>query len=384
MLRLDFGSIACVPATGELPGALADNAPAEVSLERKLRLAATMLEACAASLVVALRMVPPGPLDPNGPEARHPRQQDWRAREAALVLRGPRVFLSQSQRRAALDTALMQRLRLEARPSPFLLPTTHASWLAQAPYRLVLGAGFVDVYQHLGRMQALAQLGLGPHDIVGYGAGAVVGALVGSLSLASAERAIVNLSVYDFFDLSWRTAWSRGGLCRGRALDAKLRATLVDGDDATIEGLHPPLAIAVYDSLAGRTELRDRGPLVPAVRQSAALPLMFGRERYLNGGWIDHHGRLAMAPGQRALQSRLLYAGDDATAMTRWLARRLGRRKAFFDVSDDPAHLTLCVVPPDRLTIPAFLWEVDLDKPKLARIVGESRDLTMRWLLAPR
>ena len=305
----------------------------------------------------------PGVPHPDAPERRLASQADWRDREQQITLRSQGV----------LPTSPGRHLNLH-QPGAY----TNASWLAEDFQRLVLGSAFVGIYQHMGRIRALDRLGLIPKEIVGYSSGAITGAMVCCLSLEAAERAMLSLRVADFLDPSLSLAWSRGGACAGLRLQAKIERTLSPGGTDRIEGLTPAFQVAVYDRQERQTVLHARGPLALRVRQSASLPILFATERYIDGGWIDHHGRLAMPAGVRTLQSRVC-AGNGGT-----LARAIGREGAIFSWSEDPEHATLSVRPQVQVHETNFVYMIDHDKPALQRIIDESERLTLAWLALPR
>ena len=293
-----------------------------------------------------------------------PREQDgeqnWRARERVI----------------------MGDLRVaELGKNPWLYnpaADSNAAWLADQDFRLVAGAGFVGIYQHLGRLLALDDFGLRPAEMVGFSSGSIALAMVGCLGLEAARHQMMRLSAAEFLDPTFAGAWCRGGACRGLRLQAKLEQTLAPGGIGQIEDVRPHLQVAVYNRVAQQTELHPRGPLALRVRQGAALPLLFELGEYIDGGWMDQHGRLAMLPGQRCLGSRLR-AGEPGMVST-----AIGRGDPILSISADAEHLTLCVQPKTRLTETNFIWMLDRNKFALKRIIDESRRLTLAWLSMPR
>jgi NTE family protein len=76
------------------------------------------------------------------------------------------------------------------------------------------------------------------------------------------------------------------------------------------EECRTPLAVSTFDLLGRRTRVHDRGPLVPAVYASCAVPFMFhphfesGRPLF-DGGILDRPGLESVPPGSRVLYHHL-------------------------------------------------------------------------------
>jgi hypothetical protein len=67
-----------------------------------------------------------------------------------------------------------------------------------------------------------------------------------------------------------------------------------------------------------------------------------------------------MRPGVRTLSIRM-NTGVQPDALARWVQRP----DPLFNVSEDPAHRTVCLMPKDKLSIPGFLIDTDFRKAKL-------------------
>jgi NTE family protein len=208
---------------------------------------------------------------------------------------------------------------------------THAQWLAAEPFTLVLGAGFFGFYAHAGVVCALEQTGLIPRRVVGSSAGAICGGLWASgIPSRDLVDVLTKLRREDFWDPSWQDLrtpsedpGTRLGLLRGRKLDALLATSQPRVE--RIEQCPIQFAAVTHDLFARRTRVLERGELRPAIRASAALPIMFGPVRidgrlHADGGISDRPGFSALAPRERALYHHLPHrsrwprlSGDEAS-----------------------------------------------------------------------
>ena len=192
--------------------------------------------------------------------------------------------------------------------------TRNRDWLAAEPFTLVLSAGFFGFYAHAGVVAALERASLRPRRIVGTSAGAITGGIWASGASAERIEALLRkLRRADFWDPSWRDRTSedpgtRLGLLRGRKFDAVLREAL--GPIDRFEDCAIPFAAVTHELRTRRARVHERGPLRPAIRASAALPVMFGPVRidgrlHADGGISDRPGFRALAPGERCLYHHL-------------------------------------------------------------------------------
>lgn len=194
------------------------------------------------------------------------------------------------------------------------------AWLAAEPFTLVLSAGFFGFYAHAGVIAALERAGLRPRRIVGTSAGAITGGMwAAGVELGSIIELLGALRREDFWDPSW-LGWgardsdpgTRLGILRGRKFDALLGRALAQTERNVqqIEDCPIALAIVTHELRRRTTAVLDRGPLRPAIRASAALPIMFGPVRihgrlHADGGISDRPGFSALAPDERTLYHHL-------------------------------------------------------------------------------
>jgi len=191
------------------------------------------------------------------------------------------------------------------------MPTLR-DWLAEKPFTLVMSSGFFGFYAHTGVVTVLEEQGLTPARIAGTSAGALVGALWGAgIPAARIREELLGLRRSDFWDL-----WPGLGLLRGGRFRALLERVL---PVKTFEESPVPLALSVWDVLARRTAVLERGPLAPAIHASCALPVLFhpvrhGGRLYADGGIADRPGLAGVSEGERVLYHHL-------TARSPWRRR---------------------------------------------------------------
>ncbi len=136
---------------------------------------------------------------------------------------------------------------------------------------LVLGSGGARGYAHLGAVQELRERG---HEIVavsGTSMGAVVGGLVAAGKDAEFASWASTLTGRRVVSLANPT-WSGGGAATAEKLMAALDEIV---GEVTIESLPIPFTAVATDLAARREVWFQRGPLIPAMRASFAIPGLF-------------------------------------------------------------------------------------------------------------
>ena len=190
-----------------------------------------------------------------------------------------------------------------ARKPASLSMRTLRDWLAERPFTLVMSSGFFGFFAHAGVVSVLEEQGLRPARIAGSSAGALVGALWGAgVPAARIREELMALRREHFWDL-----WPGLGLLRGRLFRALLERVL---PVRTFDESPVPLALSVWDLLARRTVVLERGPLAPAIHASCALPVLFhpvrvGGRLYADGGIADRPGLAGVPDGERVLYHHL-------------------------------------------------------------------------------
>ena len=198
-------------------------------------------------------------------------------------------------------------------------PRSHGEWLAEQPFTLVLSAGFFGFYAHTGVLLALEQSGLRPRRVVGTSAGAIAGGMwAAGLPASQLAATLASLRRDDFWDPTWSRQSREArddpgtplGLLRGRKLDELLATSLAEVGVEHIEDCPLPFAAVTHELRRRRPVVHERGPIRPAIRASAALPVMFGPVRiagslHADGGISDRPGFTALADDERCLYHHL-------------------------------------------------------------------------------
>lgn len=207
------------------------------------------------------------------------------------------------------------------------MSTIH-DWLDAEPFTLVLSAGFFGFYAHTGVLLALEQAGLRPRRVVGTSAGAISGgAWAAGVEAPRLAEILAELRRDDFWDPSWRRLGPRAlgrlrrggrsddpgtnlGILRGRKFDELLATILAEAGVERIEDCPTALAVVTHELRSNRTRVQEQGPIRPAIRASAALPLLFGPVRvagrlHADGGIGDRPGFAALDRYERALYHHL-------------------------------------------------------------------------------
>ena len=141
----------------------------------------------------------------------------------------------------------------------------------RAPLGLALGGGVARGWAHIGAMRALTEAGIKPDIIAGTSIGAIVGAayLSGKLDvLEKWARSLNQRKIMGYMDI--RLGGS--GLMRGERLARVLNHYM---GDVRIEELDRKFAAVACDLRTGYEVWLQRGPIVPAIRASYALPGAF-------------------------------------------------------------------------------------------------------------
>ncbi len=148
---------------------------------------------------------------------------------------------------------------------------SHTIGTGHTPIGLALGGGVARGWAHIGALRALIEAGIKPDIIAGTSIGSVVGGayLAGKLDvLEKWARSLDRRRVMGYMDVRW----GGSGFMRGERLAKVLHRYL---GDVRIEELDRPFAAVTCDLRTGYEVWLQRGPLIPAVRASYALPGAF-------------------------------------------------------------------------------------------------------------
>jgi len=144
---------------------------------------------------------------------------------------------------------------------------------------LVLGGGGARGIAHLGVIKALDERGFEPEAISGCSMGGIIGAMVGAgKPVADIIDAFHKLEARDLLDFG-----AMGGLIGGEGIEKLLRKYLPE----TFEDLAVPLTVTAVDVQDGITVVLNKGPLIPALRATSALPGIFSPVDYQNRILVD-------------------------------------------------------------------------------------------------
>lgn len=152
------------------------------------------------------------------------------------------------------------------------LPTTDPyGQYDHPPLGIALGGGVARGWAHIGALRALLEAGIRPDIVTGTSIGAVVGAayLAGKLDVLEGwARGLNRRRMMGYMDVRW----GGSGFMRGERLARVLRHYL---GDVRIEELDRKFIAVSCDLRTGYEVWLQRGPIVPAIRASYALPGAF-------------------------------------------------------------------------------------------------------------
>ena len=250
------------------------------------------------------------------------------------------------------------------------------------PLGLALGGGVARGWAHIGAIRALIEAGIRPDIIAGTSIGAVVGGayLAGRLDeLETWARALDKRRMVSYMDVKL----GGPGLLRGERLHRVMRKHL---GDQRIEKLPGKFAAVTCDLRTGYEVWLQKGPLVPAVQASYALPGAFSPVK-IDGRFMIDGALVNPVPVStcRAMGAHIVIAvslnGDAFGPMG---------SSHELDVDDDleklppnpePVQLamqSLNKIRPDRLILKAMLGETKPGtSPKLGAVMMSSLNIVM-------
>lgn len=167
-------------------------------------------------------------------------------------------------------------------------------------FSLVLSGGAVRGIYHLGVLDALTDAGMRPTEICGCSAGAIIGALFAAQEEPDAEGLLRDTRLRSLVGLS--------ATGTGVFSTAKLETFLRERLPKNIEDLRVPLVINATDMVTGDEVVFRKGPLVPALLASSAIPGIFPLVE-LNGRLLADGGVLNNLPLGLA-RERAIIASD--------------------------------------------------------------------------
>ena len=156
---------------------------------------------------------------------------------------------------------------------------------------LVLGAGGARGWAHLGVLRALDEIGVKPDMVIGCSMGALVGVAEAGGKRAELEQWGRGLTQTGFLSLV-DIRPSSGGLVAGKQIANVLTEFGLDRD---IETLDSPFVAVATELSNGREVWFEKGPVLPAIRASVAIPGLFSPQEY-NGRWMVDGGMVNPVP----------------------------------------------------------------------------------------
>lgn len=170
---------------------------------------------------------------------------------------------------------------------------------------IALGGGAARGWSHIGVLHALAEAGLEPDIVVGTSIGSVVGGcyVAGKLDQLEAwTRQLTRRRVFGFLDFNF----AGSGLISGQKLSAELAGHL---EHVQIENMDRKFVAVATELKTGHEIWLSKGPLVPAMHASYALPGIF-RPVKINNRWLIDGALVNPIPVSvcRALGARVVIA----------------------------------------------------------------------------
>jgi NTE family protein len=163
---------------------------------------------------------------------------------------------------------------------------------------VVFSSGFFGFFAHAGFLAAVRRLGIAPAAYAGSSSGAIVAAMAASGVTDEAIRQVLyGLRRRDFWDpdpwhhiirRSLRLLKGYSGYLRGGGLSRLLRFLPA----TSIEACRSPLAISATNLTLKRETVFTQGDLIPALRASCAVPMLFKPVEidgalYVDGGIVN-------------------------------------------------------------------------------------------------
>jgi NTE family protein len=170
---------------------------------------------------------------------------------------------------------------------------------------IALGGGAARGWSHIGVLHALAEAGLSPDIVVGTSIGSVVGGCYVSGKLDELEvfaRSLTRRRVFSLLDFNF----AGSGLISGQRLSEELNDHL---KHVQIESLDKKYVAVATELKTGHEIWLSKGPLVPAMHASYALPGIF-RPVKINNRWLIDGALVNPIPVSvcRALGARIVIA----------------------------------------------------------------------------
>lgn len=158
---------------------------------------------------------------------------------------------------------------------------------------IVLGGGGIRSMAHIGVLREIEKLGIPIHHVAGTSAGSIIGTLF-------AAGTQMDRIEQEARSLTWRTVFEPAILWQRAITGTRLMRYLegLFGGHKTFESLRLPLSITAVELIQGRMVVFDKGPLLPAIRASLALPGAIRPVSTSDGNLLVDGGVLGSVPTQ--------------------------------------------------------------------------------------
>jgi NTE family protein len=152
---------------------------------------------------------------------------------------------------------------------------------------IALGGGGSKGFAHLGVLKALGEKGIRPDIIAGTSAGSIVGAFIAAGK--EPEEILELIKKNRFIDFAKVTLPGGGFFTLGNF--EKLMEKLLPARE--FSDLQLPFYASATNLYTGKVEYLSKGPLIPAVKASCAIPVLFlpvtlHGQLYADGGVLDN------------------------------------------------------------------------------------------------
>ncbi len=160
---------------------------------------------------------------------------------------------------------------------------------------LALGAGGSRGVTHIGVLKALEEEGIRPDYIAGCSMGSVVGACYANgMTVERMLSTVLKLKTVHLMDFAVFPE-PRPGFFKG---DKMLNLLLKNLGDVTFDELKIPFRCVATDVCSGKTILLSEGKVVPCVRASSSIPILF-KPYEMDGKMLVDGGVLCRVPAQQ-------------------------------------------------------------------------------------
>ena len=152
---------------------------------------------------------------------------------------------------------------------------------------IALGGGGARGFVHLGVLKALEEKGITPDIVSGASAGAIIGAFLASGKKPSEIMTLIKDNKFiDYAKLSLPIT----GLFNLNNFEENIK---VDLSAKNFSDLKLPFYVAVSNLYSGKVEYLNEGPLIPAIKASCSIPILFSpveinKQLYVDGGLLDN------------------------------------------------------------------------------------------------